>query len=131
MISTGADRFRSTAAALPDFGAGSGGNMSETFRQFEAIEKALGEIRASVVAVNAKLDATLPHLATKAELQSVRIEVQSVRTEVESVRTEVESVRTLVQQVRADLIKWIISALIGGVVAAVALAQLLSHITWH
>jgi hypothetical protein len=97
MITIGADRFRSKAAASPEFGAGSGGNVNDDIpKRLDSIEKAIIEIRT-------KLDTTLPHLATKAELEALR----------------------------TDLIKWVVGATVSGVAVAAALATLASRITWH
>ena len=51
----------------------------------------------------ARLEGAYEHLATKADVQSVKTELEKVRTEVESVRTEVESVRTEVESVRTEV----------------------------
>ena len=86
MIAIGADRFRSRAAASPESGAGSGGHVDD-------ISKRLGVVETSVAEIRVKLDTVLPHLATKADIQSVRVEISSVRAEIGTVRVEVGSVR--------------------------------------
>ncbi len=89
----------------------------------------------------AKLEGAYEHLATKADVHSVRIEVEKVRTEVESVRTEVESVRTEVESVRTEVEsvrsevgelraytranRWILTILIGLASLAVAVTNVL------
>jgi hypothetical protein len=75
MIKIGADRFCSRAAASPEFGASSGGNVNDICKQLGAINETLAEMRSKlevVVEIRTKLDTVLPHLATKAELESVR-----------------------------------------------------------
>jgi hypothetical protein len=99
MIAIGADRFCSKAAASPEFGAGSGGDMDDISKQLGSIEKAV-----------ARLEAALPYLATKAELQSLRVEVEALR---------------------ADLIKWIVGAALSSVAAATAVTTLASRVSWH
>jgi hypothetical protein len=92
MIKIGADRFRSRAADSPEFGAGSGGDMDDISKQLGSIEKAV-----------ARLEAALPYLATKAEVEALR----------------------------ADLIKWIVGAALSSVAAATAVTTLASRVSWH
>ncbi len=92
MIKIGADRFRSRAAASPEFGAGSGGNVDDISKQLSSIEKAV-----------ARLEAALPYLATKAEVEALR----------------------------ADLIKWIVGAALSSVAAATAITTIASRVSWH
>ena len=111
MITIGADRFRSKAAASPEFGAGSGGNVNDDIpkrldsieRVILVMEKSIVEMRSKLDMVATKLDTVLPHLATKAELETLR----------------------------ADLIKWVVGAVVSGAVAAAALTALASRLTWH
>jgi hypothetical protein len=106
MIPIGADRFRSKAAASPEYGAGSGGNVNDFYKQLEAINQILAEMRPKlemVVEIRTKLDAVLPHLATKAELEAMR----------------------------SDLIRWAIGAAVTSAGVAAALATVASHVSWH
>jgi predicted nucleic acid-binding Zn-ribbon protein len=50
-----------------------------------------------------RLDTLIPTLATKADLQQVRVEIQEVRVEVQEVRVEVQSVRAEVHDLRAEV----------------------------
>ena len=118
MIANGVDRFRSRHAASPEFGVSSGGDVNDNSQQLTDIQKTVIELRS-------KLDATLPHLATKAELESVRVEVESVRVEVESVRVEVASVRVEMHSLRGDMVKWVVGTLIAGIAAASAVTGVL------
>ncbi len=45
-------------------------------------------------------------LATKGDVQDVRLEIEKVRAEVEKVRSEVEKVRAEVERNKYDLLKW-------------------------
>jgi hypothetical protein len=83
MMQIGMDRLRSKHAASPESGASSGGGMNDDSKQLASIEKVFVELRT-------KLDSTLPHLATKAELHALQ----------------------------ATLIQWIGGALIAGIAAA-------------
>jgi hypothetical protein len=112
MIKIGADRFRSRAAASPEFGAGSGGGMNDFSKQLDSIERAVIETRT-------KLDTVLPHLATKAEVAPVLTALPHLAT-----KAELEAMRT-------DLIKWIVGAALSSVAAATAITLIASRITWH
>jgi hypothetical protein len=70
VIAIGADRFRSRAAASPETGAGGGGTMNDFSKRFGEVEKVVAEVRT-------RLDATLPHLATKADLHSMKADMHS------------------------------------------------------
>ena len=50
-----------------------------------------------------RLEGGQEHLATKADVESVKVEVERVRVEVESVKVEVESVKVEMERLRADL----------------------------
>jgi hypothetical protein len=69
MITIGADRFRSKAAASPEFGASSAGSMSDDN------SKRLDSIERTVIEIRTKLDTVLTHLATKAELEAMRTDL--------------------------------------------------------
>ena len=63
-------------------------------------------------------------LATKGDVQDVRLEIEKVRAEVEKVRAEVEKVRaelkTDIEKVKYDLLKWQIA---GWVALAAIMAK--------
>jgi hypothetical protein len=129
MITIGADRFRSRAAASPESGAGSGGNMSDdTAKRLDSIEKVVVEIRTL-------LDSVLPHLATKAELAPVLAVLPHLATKAElapvlaalphlATKAELEAMQT-------RLIKWVIGMAVSGAAIAAAITTLASHVTWH
>jgi hypothetical protein len=120
MITIGADRFRSRAAASPEFGAGSGGNMSDdTSKRLDSIEKAVIEIRT-------RFDTALPHLATKAELAPVLAALPHLAT-----KAELEAVHTKLEAMQAHLIKWVIGTAVSGAALAAAITTLASRLTWH
>ena len=111
MITIGADRFRSRAAASPEFGAGSGGNVNDDIskrldsieRAILSMEKAIVSTEKSVVEIRTKLDTALPHMATKAEVEALR----------------------------TDLIKWVVGAAVASAAVAAAITTLASRVTWH
>jgi hypothetical protein len=49
--------------------------------------KRLGEAEKGVVEIRARLETALPQIATKADLQSVRVEVGSVRADMNAIET--------------------------------------------
>lgn len=59
-------------------------------------------------------------LATKVDVQDVRLEVEKVRAEVEKVRGKVEKVRAEVERTKFDLLKW---QLAGWVTLAAIMAK--------
>ena len=69
-------------------------------------------------------EASRRELATKGDVQDVRLEIEKVRAEVEKVRAElkidIEKVRADVEKVRYDLLKWMIG--IGAALASFMLA---------
>jgi hypothetical protein len=150
MITIGADRFRSKAAASPEFGAGSGGNMSDdTSKRLDAIERAIlaiekciVEMRSKLDVVGTKLDTVLPHLATKAELAPVLTALPHLATKAElapvltalphlASKAELEAVHTRLEAMQAHLIKWVIGMAVSGAAIAAAITTLASRLTWH
>jgi hypothetical protein len=118
MITIGADRFRSRAAASPDFGAGSGGDVNDDIpKRLDSIERAILSMQTGIVSIEkalietrTKLDTVLPHLATKAELEAINSKLEVMQT---------------------HLIKWVIGTAISGAAIAAAITTLASHVTWH
>ena len=51
------------------------------------ISKRLGVVETSVAEIRVKLDTVLPHLATKADVQAVRVEVGSLRADMNAMET--------------------------------------------
>lgn len=49
------------------------------------------------------LETAYEHVATKADVESVRTEIERVRAEVERVRAEVERVRAEIEKLKSDL----------------------------
>jgi chromosome segregation ATPase len=94
----------------PDFGT----RLSRVEVEVRDIKDTLGDLKTMVARMDARLDAVLPHLATKAdlaevqrattaELADVRTGLADVRTEVAQVRSEVAQVRTEVAEVKTDV----------------------------
>ena len=67
MIAIGPDRFRSKAAASPELGAGSGGNVDDISRRLSAVEVGVATVREQV----AEMRGEMRHLATKADMKDM------------------------------------------------------------
>ena len=90
----------------------------EAFREAGIDEKPAKAITAAInkvveyhYAVNSQ------QLATKGDVEHVRLEIEKVRAEVEKVRGEIE-------KAKADIIKWIVGAIIAAAGLAMAIARL-------
>jgi phage host-nuclease inhibitor protein Gam len=118
--------------------------------------KRLGEVEKAVVGIGTKLETALPQLATKADLQSVRVEIGAVRGDVNAMETRMVAkvaaietkletalptvatkadVKALEARLAAEIgdtesriIKWTVATLISGMALAGAVAQLLSRL---
>src|SRR5688572_24589103 len=96
--------FRGRVAALPATGGSGGGKVDDTQQRLGALESSMTEVRADVSAIKA----TLPHLATKADLQQMRAEIKE---EIGGMRTELKSeiggvraeLKAEIGEVRAEL----------------------------
>jgi flagellar motility protein MotE (MotC chaperone) len=71
-------------------------------------QKVHGDIR--------EIKATLPHLATKADLEGVRRDVEVVRTEVTGVRGEIS-------ELKAAMIKWVVATMLATAALAFSIAK--------
>jgi hypothetical protein len=124
VIAIGADRFRSRAAASPELGAGSGGNVDD-------ISKRMGEVEKAVVEVRTKLDTALPHLATKADVQAVRSDMHAMETrlvtKIEAMGTKIEGVAVQIVSAENRTMKWMIATLLSSVGLAAGVASAISH----
>ena len=93
--------------------------------QAEAMRQQAEEQRSVLQKALEKYDETSRReLATKGDVQDVRLEIEKVRAEVEKVRaelkTDIERVRAEVQQNKYDLLKWQIA---GWVALAAIMAK--------
>ena len=76
-----------------------------------------------------RIEATLPHLATKADVESLRTDMiagdAALRTDMETLRGEfksdIESLRTEIYQHEARLIKWMIGSVVTASIGASSL----------
>ena len=101
--------------------------MDEVLKRLGVVETAVSETKAQVAAIAA----TLPHLATKDDVRSVRVEVEEVRTEVRAIaaviphlatKADLGAVRAEVADLGTKLISWLVAtgiATAGLVVTAV------------
>jgi hypothetical protein len=96
------DRFRGVAAASMGTGGNDGGAMEDILKRLSALESSIAGIRVDVSAITATLSATLPHLATKAEVKALEAKISSVET---------------------SIIKWIIATVITSSGLAFAIAK--------
>jgi hypothetical protein len=76
--------------------------MDDFSKRLGAVEVGVAEIRAQ-----------LPHLATKADLQAVRVEIGAVRSDINAME--------------AKMIRWMIGTLLSGMALAAAIASAISH----
>jgi hypothetical protein len=70
-----ADRFRTRLSAR-GAGGSDGGNMDDVLRRLGVVESLVAETREDVSAIKA----TLPHLATKAEINALRSDMSAMET---------------------------------------------------
>jgi hypothetical protein len=97
----GSDRFRSRDAASPAAGGSGGGNMDDILKRLGLVESSVTDIRAQVSAITA----VTPHLATKADVSSLRADMNSMET---------------------SIIKWIIGTTITSAALAFTIAKFVS-----
>jgi hypothetical protein len=97
------DRFREKPAARSTGGSG-GGNMDDVLKRLGGVESLLGETRADVSAIKA----TLPHLATKADVAATKADINDVRSDINAVETRI--------------IRWIVGTTIAAMSVAVSVA---------
>jgi Mg2+ and Co2+ transporter CorA len=112
----GSNRFRSRAAASLERGAGDGGDMDDVLKRLGVVEASVADIRVQLGAVTA----VLPHLATKADLTSVKTEIKE---EVRSVRAEVQTLRADMHSLETSIVKWIIGTAIATTAVALSIAK--------
>jgi hypothetical protein len=74
--------------------------------------KRLGAVEVGV----AEMRAQLPHLATKADVQAVRVEIGDVRVEVGAVRSDMNAMET-------RLIRWMVGTVISTAAMAFTIAK--------
>ena len=109
-----------------------GGNVDEILKRLDKVESTVSETREQVI----NIAATMPSLATKADIGAVRIEVSELRTEVRSIaatiphlatkadlKAEIGTVRTEIRNVEASIIKWIIGIIISTAGLAFTIAK--------
>jgi hypothetical protein len=82
--------------------------MEDILRRLSALESAVAEIRVHL----ASIAAILPHLATKADVNELRVEISAVRTAVHARE--------------ASQLKWLIGTLIASVALACTIAKLVA-----
>ena len=105
---------------------------------YEILKTKLGEKEAKTLVeyIEAKVGKELEEkkdiLATKEDINGLKIEIEKVRTgmviEIEKVRTgmvvEIEKVRTEMEKTRSDIIKWMFLFWIGQVASLFAILQI-------
>ena len=70
------------------------------------LSRRVGNLETGIAEIRAKLDAVLPHLATKADLHALEARMHVIETR---------------------MIKWIVGAQLTGIAIAVGIAQVISH----
>jgi hypothetical protein len=96
-IRVDADRFREKSAARSADGSG-GGNVDDILKRLGIVESLVGEMRVDVGAIKA----TLPHLATKADINGVKSDINALETRI---------------------VRWIVGTMIGSVSVAFTIAK--------
>lgn len=94
----GSDRFRGPSAASKGGGSDDGGNVDDILKRLGTLEVSVGSILA-----------TLPHLATKADLAKVE-----------------GSLGAAIAKLEGSVINWMIGTTISAVAAAFAVAKFIS-----
>ena len=96
------------------------------------------EERAKVIAanLNANFNATVnkaiehhyavhsQQLATKGDVEQVRLDVEQVRLDVEKARLEIEKVRAEMEKSKNEIIRWVFGAIIAAAGVAMAIARI-------
>ncbi|MCY4020457.1 MAG: hypothetical protein OXG39_13695 [Chloroflexi bacterium] len=85
----------------------------------------------------ASLETAVPHLATKAGLEGVRVKIQVIRADLQSVRTDMENLKADVKVLKAEVksirfelkvLRWLIGATTSiGVAASFHIIHLLNQ----
>ena len=75
--------------------------------------KRLGEVEKVVVEVRTRLDTTLPHLATKADLHSMKADMHSMKSDMHSTLHSME----------VRMITWMIATSLSSAASAFAIAK--------
>jgi hypothetical protein len=123
------ERLRSTAAASQTTTGGSGGGgVDETQRRLTAVETSLEVVRTDVTELRVDMSyvkAQMPYVATKEDVQEVRIELVAMITRVEgdlkaenralegALSTEIQRVRTEFHVLFNRMILWFIGTAVS------------------
>jgi hypothetical protein len=100
-------------------GSGSGGGgVDEILKRLGNVETYVSELRSQVAAILA----TIPHLATKADLKDG---IAEVKTMIADNRTMIADVKTQVASMETAIFKWIVATVIATSAAAFGLAKYL------
>ena len=101
--------------------------MDDVLKRLGAVESSVSELRVQVSGIAAKIPylathesvneikATIPHLATKADVLAAKADVLMVKAEVNMVRAEMNAMET-------RIIKWMIATTLSSVGLATGLA---------
>lgn len=92
--------------------------MDEILKRLGNVETYVSELRSQVAAILA----TIPHLATKADLKDG---IAEVKTMIADNRTMIADVKTQVASMETAIVKWIVATVIATSAAAFGLAKYL------
>ena len=106
------DRFGSRGAASNAAGGSGGGNVDDILKRLGVVETSVSDIRAQISGIVA----VLPHLASKADLNSLKADLKE---EIHSVRADMNSMET-------SIIKWMIGTTITTGALAFSIAKFVS-----
>jgi hypothetical protein len=99
-----ADRFR-TRSAVRSTGGSDGGSMDDVLRRLGVVEALVAETREDVSAIKA----TLPHLATKADVAGTKADINALRSDMNAMETRI--------------IRWIVGTTIAAASMAFAIGK--------
>jgi hypothetical protein len=142
MIAIGPDRFRSKAAASPESGEGSGGDMDDVSIRLSAVEAGVADVRKEVADIRKDLTETRKDVANLreqfAEMRAeVRIELRQCATKADlekaiglvraDMHREIGTLAVAIGGIEARLIKWMLGFLMAAAVLALGIARLFGH----
>jgi hypothetical protein len=94
--------------------------MDDVLRRLGVVENLLAETREAVSAINA----AVPHLATKADLNDLKAGLMSINATLPHLATkaELQEVRSDINALETRIIRWIVGTTIASVSVAVSIA---------
>ncbi len=98
--------------------------MDDILRRLGVVESLVAETREDVSAIKA----TVPHLATKADIHATGADINSVRAEINLVRADMNFVRADICALETRIIRWIIGTTIAAASVAFTIAKFVNQV---